>query len=185
MRRTAIVFAALCACTAQEDPAGPTGAASGSASGAPSSQQGDPGGEQPGAGGPAMQRSLRPSLQWKRYATFESDLAAALELTPEQLCSEFGTEPCIRGVHLGPLGGHDIRTGLLESPSEPLITTPTVVERVVLSACLARAELERKGGASVFAGLDLDRAAPAPGTEPAGALVSSLVRRFFARDPSD
>jgi hypothetical protein len=182
MRHLAIVFAGLCACTAPEAPAGPTGAANGSASGSPSGQ---PGGEQPGATAPALQRSLKPSLQWKRYATFESDLAAALELAPDQLCNEFGTEPCIRGVHLGPLGGHDIRTGLLESPAEPLITTPTVVERVVLSACVARAELERKAGVKVFAGLDLAGDAPAPEAEPTRALVSSLVRRFFAREASD
>jgi hypothetical protein len=182
MRRIAIAFAALSACTAPEAPAGPNGAANGSAPG-PSS--GQAGGEQPGAAAPALQRSLKPSLQWKRYATFESDLAAALELAPDQLCNEFGKEPCIRGVHLGPLGGHDIRTGLLESPPEPLITTPTVVERVVLSACVARAELERTAGAKVFAGVNLAGDAPAPESEPTRALVSSLVRRFFARDPSD
>ncbi len=135
--------------------------------------------------GPDIQRSTRSSLQWKRYATFENDLASALALAPTELCNEFGVEPCIRGVHLGPLGGHDIKTGLLESPLEPLVTTPTVVQRVVLSACLARVAKERESPAGVFADVGLDGEAPEPGSRAADALVTSLVRRFLARDPSD
>jgi hypothetical protein len=135
--------------------------------------------------GEDLQRSLHSSLQWKRYATFENDLAAALELDPKELCNEFGTEPCVRGVHLSPLGGHDIATGLLESPPEPLVTTPTAVERIVLSACLARVAKESEQATEVFGGVSMAEPAPAPASEEAHELVRSLTRRFLARDPSE
>jgi hypothetical protein len=134
----------------------------------------------------AIARSTRSSLQWKRYATFESDLSQALALTKAELCNEFGTDPCIRTVHLTPLGGHNpFTTGILESSAEPLVGTPTVVERVVLSACLARIEKDRLLGSAsavVFKDLPLDSPAPAPSSAVASALVRSLYQRFLARD---
>lgn len=187
--RSALIFAmALCACTTESEPARPAaGESSASPAESPSLEGPSLRPDEPGAGpaAPEIQRSTRSSLQWKRYATFENDLSAALELAPDALCNELGGEPCIRGVHLGPLGGHDIRTGLLESPAEPLVTTPSVVERVLLSACLARVAKEQKEGVKLLAGLDLTGAAPVPGSPSANALVTSLVRRFFARDPSE
>jgi hypothetical protein len=134
----------------------------------------------------AFQRSPRPALQWKRYAAFEDDLAAALALPKDALCKEFGREACIRGVHLSPLGGHDpFSSGLLESSAEPLATTPTVVERIVLSACSERAELDRKAGtgAELFKGLDLAGKAAAPSDEVTQGVVTELYRRFLSRDP--
>jgi hypothetical protein len=153
--------------------------------GASAATSGTGGGSLPG--NPAtedIQRSTRSSLQWKRYATFENDLTRALDLPPGELCNEFGTSPCIRGVHLGPLGGHDVRTGLLESPPEPLVTTPSVVERVVLSACLARVNKDRAETTAVFGGVDLKASAPSPASDQNKALVTSFIRRFLARDPS-
>lgn len=134
---------------------------------------------------PAIARSTRSSLQWKRHAAFEADLSQALELTPDELCNEFGKDPCIRKVHMSPLGGHDpFTTGLLESSAEPLVTTSTVVERVVLSACIARREKDRALGPRgvVFGGLDLSAPAPAPSDSAVRALIGGLYQRFLARD---
>jgi hypothetical protein len=130
--------------------------------------------------------SPSPNLQWKRYAAFEADLAQALELEPDALCTEFGVQACTRVVHLAPLGGHEpFKTGLLEPSAEPLATTPSVVDRVVLSACSKRAGLDRAAGdkALVFRGLEPGKAAPLPGTPQNRALVTELYRRFLARDP--
>lgn len=130
--------------------------------------------------------SKSPSLQWKRYVAFEADLAAALALPAEELCKEFGKEDCIRDVHLSPLGGHDpFETGLLEPSAEPLATTPSVVERIVLSACSKRVELDRaaQGEAEVFRGFGLDGPAPASDDAKVGELVTSLYRRFLSRNP--
>jgi hypothetical protein len=129
----------------------------------------------------------RPRLQWKRYAAFEADLARAFELAPEELCSEFGAESCVRSVHLVPLGGHEpFVTGMLEPAAETLATTPTVVERIVLSVCNKRVELDRAAGAKdakVFGQLDLDGQAPAADAPSVRALTTALYRRVLVRDP--
>lgn len=145
-------------------------------------QAGDAGVSQTGD----LLRSSQPALQWKRYAAFENDLAAALALPKDALCKELGGTNCIRGVHLSPLGGHDpFTSGLIESSAEPLATTPSVVERIVLSACVARAELELSGKEQpqVFTGLDLKGQAPAPEDAVTTKVVTNLYRRFLARDP--
>lgn len=133
--------------------------------------------------------STRPNLQWKRHLAFEADLSRALELLPEELCTEFGRESCIRRVHLVPLGGHaPFETGLFESALEPLATTPTIVDRVVLSACSNRAELDKTlglAGAKVFRQFDLAAPAPAPDSPAAQTLVTELYRRLLARDPDE
>lgn len=133
----------------------------------------------------ALAASTRSNLQWKRYAAFEADLARALGLPKEQLCMELGRESCVRGVHLAPLGGHDpFATGLLEPSAEPLATTPTVVERIVVSACSTRLKLDRKTPAadSPFAAIDLAQPAPAPSASKSQELVSQLYRRLLGRD---
>lgn len=125
-------------------------------------------------------------LQWKRHAAFEADLARALELTPASLCLEFGTEPCIRKVHMVPLGGNEpFVTGMLEPAQEPLASTPTVVDRIVLSACANRVGLDQKAGAAaaVFDEFALDGKAPAPTAASTRALITDLYRRLLARDP--
>lgn len=133
--------------------------------------------------------STRPNLQWKRHLAFEADLSRALELSPEELCSEFGRESCIRRVHLVPLGGHEpFETGLFEPAAEPLATTPTIVDRVVLSACSNRAELDSAlgtAGAKVFRQFELGAPAPAPDSPAVQTLVTELYRRLLARDPDE
>ena len=135
----------------------------------------------------SYQASVRPNLQWKRYAAFESDLVRGLELEPDALCNEFGKESCIRHVHLVPLGGHDpFASGLLVPSAETLATTPAAVDRVLLSACSKRAQLDKKAGraeAKVFDQLSLDGEAPPPDSVEARNTVISLYRRLLGRDP--
>lgn len=187
---------ALAACESKGSPANPANGSNPSTTGnepAPGTgsgngsnpELGDGGSQSPGVTGDLL-RSTQPGLQWKRYAAFENDLAAALALPKDAICKELGGVNCIRGVHLSPLGGHDpFKSGLLEPSGEPLATTPTVVERIVLSACSARAELEGSGKekAQVFTGIDLKGAAPAPTDASTLALVTNLYRRLLARDP--
>lgn len=137
------------------------------------------------SGADALAASTRLNLQWKRFAAFEADLSRALGLPKEQLCVELGRESCVRGVHLAPLGGHDpFATGLLEPSAEPLATTPTVVERIVVSACAARLALDRKAPAadSPFGAIDLAQPAPPPTASASRELVSGLYRRLLGRD---
>jgi hypothetical protein len=76
---------------------------------------------------------------------------------------------------------------MYEPAVEPLATTPTVVDRVVLTACSNRVQRDRAagGGAQVFDQFSLDGAAPRPSDAPARALVAALFRRLLARDAID
>ena len=143
----------------------------------------------PGASDPDAEYrvSTRSNLQWKRYAAVEADLAQALALPKDELCNEFGLESCIRKVHLVPLGGNDpFDTGLLEASAEPLATTSSAIDRILLSACSRRVELDREAGtdaAEVFTELDLDGDAPAASAAAVRDTVTTLYRRLLARDP--
>jgi len=129
--------------------------------------------------------SRHPHLQWKRYSALEADLMQALDLPADELCTEFGLESCIETVHLAPLGGNEpFKSGLLEPTAEPLATTPAVVDRLLLSACGRRTELDHAGAAKVFKGLSLDGDAPAPSDARVQKVVAELYHRFLARDPS-
>ncbi len=137
---------------------------------------------------PEYRVSTKHDVQWKRYAAFENDLALALELDPANLCTELDRASCIRQVHLMPLGGNDpFDTGILQPASEPLATTPAVVDRVLLSACGQRVSLDQQapaGQASVFKALDLNGPAPAPGDRAVAATITELYHRLLAREPS-
>jgi hypothetical protein len=137
----------------------------------------------------AIGASRHPNLQWKRYAAFENDLADALAVPKSELCTELGKASCVRGVHLAPLGGHNpFETGLLESSAEPLATTPTVVDRIVLSACSARVQLDQAAppaDAKLFGALDLAKPAPGPNAEATRSVIAQLYRRLLARDADE
>jgi len=140
------------------------------------------------SGGDGSSGTSLTTLQWKRGHALESDLVRALELPPEELCREFGTSNCVRDVHLVPLGGSNpFTTGMFEPAAEPLASTPTVVERVVLSACSQRVELDRKAKdkAKVFSQFALDEQAPAPSADATHELTSALFQRLLSRDPTD
>ena len=135
-----------------------------------------------------IEPSRHSNLQWKRYAALEADLMQALELPADQLCNEFGLASCIHEVHLASLGGNEpFKTGLLEPSAEPLATTPAIVDRLLLSACARRVELDRSAGrerAKVFRGLDLDGVAPPAGSPALEQTITELYHRFLAREPA-
>jgi hypothetical protein len=131
--------------------------------------------------------SQRPNLQWKRYSALEADLMQALELPADQLCNEFGIASCVNTVYLVSLGGNEpFQSGLLEPSAEPLATTPAAVDRLLLSACGRRTELDRAAGrnqAKVFRDLDLTGNAPAPDAEATKRTITELYHRLLAREP--
>lgn len=72
----------------------------------------DGGVEDPGDAG--FKPSARAQLRWKRYRTLQNDLAAALELAPEAVCTEVGGVPCATS---GPVLLTDIlRVNGIENP---------------------------------------------------------------------
>lgn len=135
---------------------------------------------------PMLEPSRDPDLQWKRAAVVGHDLERALALTSEQLCLEVGVAPCVEQVHLVALGGHDpLGLGLYEPLDAPLATTPIALDRVALSGCVARADLDLAAGeaALVFRGLDLAGSAPAADDPAIATMTTELYRRLLGRDP--
>jgi hypothetical protein len=122
---------------------------------------------------------------WKRHAAIEADLVRALELKPDELCKELGERDCIRDIHVIALGGDDpFRSGINRPPARPLSTTSVVVDRVLLSACSARARADKAAKpARVFTELDLAGPAPSAESPAVDATITTLYRRLLARDP--
>jgi hypothetical protein len=134
---------------------------------------------------PPFRISNRALVQWKRHAAFEADLMGALELSRDQLCVEVGGKNCIRDVHLVPMGGNEpYESGLMKPSAEPLATTPSVVDRVLLSACSTRARLDAEGAPQVFTALDFKAPLPSADDPAIAATIRELYRRLLARDPS-
>lgn len=131
--------------------------------------------------------SVQGELQWKRYRQFEADLMRGLELDAAQVCQELGGVSCIQDVHRIALGGHKpIELGMYRPLDHTLKTTPVAVDRVLLSACAKRVELDAALGAEsavVFRGLELGAPAPEPGSAAVTATVETLYRRLLGRDP--
>lgn len=131
--------------------------------------------------------SARGNLRFKGPERLASDIAAALELSPEAVCTELGLYQCTSMVHNVALGGVDpYGTGLYEASGITSLTTPLVVERVVLSACLKRveADLADPSAAVVFGGIPVSagKLASPDGAEVRSAIVQ-LTQRALQRDP--
>jgi hypothetical protein len=100
--------------------------------------------------------SLNSSVKWKLAETFERDLSEALDLSAEELCSEYGGKSCIREVHSLALGGIDpYYQGVFAPQFEPAANTPIVVNRIVLSACKERTTRDFAGSATIYKNLPL------------------------------
>lgn len=136
----------------------------------------------PGDG--SLQRAERGELQWKRNVALQRDLMRALELPEDGVCNELGRGSCTREIHHIMLGGADpLRIGLYKPLPDTMVSTPIVVDRVVMSACANRASLDSSGPPVVFTALDLGAAAPAPDDEAFTTTVTELYRRLLSRDP--
>lgn len=145
----------------------------------------DGGGGSEDTGAEELQRAQRGELQWKRNVALQRDLMRALELPEDGVCNELGRGSCAREIHHISLGGADpLHVGLYEPLPDTLVSTPIVLDRVVMSACASRASLDRGGQPVVFTGLDLGAAAaPSPDDEAFAATVTALYRRLLSRDP--
>jgi hypothetical protein len=138
-------------------------------------------GEGEGERPPPYAISTKNQLAWKRHIALEQDLSTALSLPANALCNELGLYSCVRAVHTVPLGGND---PFVKSQYEPLprptVTTPIAVDRVVLSACMARATLDATATPVVFSAIDFSAAEVSEAN--ASTTLSSLSRRLLQRD---
>lgn len=135
-------------------------------------------------GAEELRRAQRGELQWKRNAALQQDLMRALELPEDGVCNELGRGSCTREIHHILLGGADpLHIGLYEPLPDTLVSTPIVLDRVIMSACANRATLDRGGSPVVFTELDLGARAPSPDDAAFTATVTALYRRLLSRDP--
>jgi hypothetical protein len=136
----------------------------------------------PVAGPPASPKAI---VRFKDGKRLQRDLARALELPPDALCNELDAYGCF-GVHKVALGGSDaFGIGLYEPLPATGATTPIAADRVVLSACRARVDLDLSdpAGAMIWKGLELTEggALADAGAEPVGGAIDALYRRALGR----
>lgn len=145
----------------------------------------DSGVEQP----PAFAKSERANLRFKRNIRLRNDVAQALNLSPQDVCSELGQYSCTDFVHTVSLGGVEPYTlGLNEAFDNSTVTTPIATERVVLFACERRATADLGGGDAQVIFRDLEIGADGRladvGAEAVAASIDTLYKRALLRAPT-
>ncbi|MCG8423391.1 MAG: hypothetical protein MJE77_36285 [Proteobacteria bacterium] len=109
-------------------------------------------------GEPEDIRSPKATVQFKGNRRLNNDLARALGLPGERVCTELGRLPCTSQVHVITLGGVEpYRLGLQRPLAHTSATTPIAVDRVVMFACRERADedLADPGNALIYAELSI------------------------------
>ncbi|WP_428263277.1 hypothetical protein [Haliangium sp.] len=131
-----------------------------------------------GPAGPAP--SQKALVKFKGPDRLRNDLGRALELADGEICNELGRYSCTGFVHRVPLGGtapYDL--GLYQPLPQAALTGPLAVERVVMSACVARVDRDLGGDEVLFGGLALDAAGALVDVD--GADVTTAVTRLYER----
>ncbi|GAB4561294.1 MAG: hypothetical protein Tsb0020_08680 [Haliangiales bacterium] len=138
--------------------------------------------------------SLRPTVKFKGNARLQNDFARALELDIDQVCVELGRFSCAELVHRVPLGGSSaFDLGLYQPLATTTLTSPIAVERVAMSACVARAERDFAAlagdsgeAALIFSGIELDAAGALRdvSSAPVAAAIDTLYKRALQRRAS-
>lgn len=133
-----------------------------------------------------LPESEKARLQFKRQRRLAADFSAALELPRDELCKELDRYDCFDVVHNITLGGVDAyNLGIFEPLAETTKTTPISVERIALTACRNRVDLDLADPSAAVIFKDLSVAesgaladASAPAVE---AAIDNLYRRFVQR----
>lgn len=133
----------------------------------------------------SMNMALAMEPIWKRSFALEKDLARALEMDPLELCQELDEFSCLRYAHEYALGGHEpFQRGQFKGQAEPSLTTVIAFERVILSACGKRVQLDQSmNSGRYFSFLDFDQAVKSLQDYQVQQQVEFLYRQFLSRDP--
>lgn len=133
-----------------------------------------------------LPESEKARLQFKRQRRLAADFSAALELPRADLCKELDRYDCFDVVHNITLGGVDAyNLGIFEPLAETTKTTPISVERIALTACRNRVDLDLAdpAGAVIFKDLPVAEsgALSDPSAPEVEAAIDGLYRRFVLR----
>jgi hypothetical protein len=103
--------------------------------------------------------SIKAKVKFKGAERIRNDFAKTLGLERSQVCRELGNFSCTDLVHTIALGGVEpYFLGVNEAPEVSTATTPIAVDRVALSACGTRVDLDLSlgGSALIFKTLPID-----------------------------
>lgn len=128
---------------------------------------------------PAQAPSSRAGVKRKAPGTYARDLAASLEIPPDELCRELSSFDCV-DTHLIALGGVEpYELAVYEPLPEPGVSSPIAVDRIALSACGERWDRDAANGSlELFAEL-IEGEADA---DARAAVAERLYRRLLRRD---
>lgn len=89
-----------------------------------------------------LARSEKARVRWKGEPILRTELATALGLPVADLCKELGTYDCF-DVHRVALGGVEPYTlGINEPFPDTSVTAPLAIERIALTGCRTRVDLD-------------------------------------------
>ena len=151
------------------------------------------GGSGAGGGGPAFDagyaKSAKGNLRFKGNERLAIDYSVALGLPFDQVCKELGQYDCSLAVHAVALGGVDpYGHGLFEPSPVTGSTTPIVVERVALAACVKRVTLDlaTPAAAVVFKSIPVTGGRLSnPQALEVRLALTELAQRGWLRDPTE
>lgn len=127
------------------------------------------------------------TVQRKRAFLLRDTIAKALVLHPQGQCMELGKFPCAETVHLVSLGGMSAyANSQYHYPEDISITSPISLDRLVLSACLQRAQIDlsNKKSAVIFKDIELTLDGRLVDTIAVDKALSSLYERALLREAS-
>lgn len=131
--------------------------------------------------------AARSRVRFKGGAVLQNELAQALELTRAQVATELGASDAFDVHRIALRGAEPYVSGIVEPIENTSVTTPLVVDRIVLSACRTRVDRDLAAPAQgvVFRGLPVDAQGGLTrrGAPEVGAAVERLYRRLLGRDP--
>lgn len=162
-------------------------------SGCPGKLNGDDAGTDGGSGGGVVDagyaRSAKGNLRFKGNERLTIDYSVALSIPLLEVCNELGQYSCSFIVHPVALGGVDpYGKGLFEPPPVTGATTPLVVERVALAACVKRVtqDLATPANAVVFRSIPVTSGRLSNAQAPEVRLaLTELAQRAWLRDPTE
>jgi len=132
-------------------------------------------------------------LRFKRSKVLANDFSKVLGLERASLCNELGKFDCTGLIHQGALGDVDptfvLSNGRYTPSPETGVITTLAVERVALSACLQRVEMDfiDFSAALIFTGLPVDPSGNLSNAyDPAvTSAIDTLYKRALLRPASD
>lgn len=134
-------------------------------------------------------RSAKGNLRFKGNERLTIDYSVALGIPLLEVCNELGQYSCSFIVHPVALGGVDpYGKGLFEPPPVTGATTPLVVERVALAACVKRVTLDlaTPANAVVFKSIPVTAGRLSNPQAPEVRLaLTELAQRAWLRDPTE